>query len=190
MENNILKRTITKPIKSTELSISKKHNPLISEKAIETLNYRIEQEEFSSRLYLSMSMWLSNSGYQNAGKLWLKYSKEEQNHADWSRDYLLSMGVQPNTPLLQAPGNSYAGLCEIIKLSYEHEIQVTEQCKQLAAESLKESDTMLFTLSQKYLAEQIDEHSKMQDHVDALEAFGEDKIALRLLDNSFEDLLN
>jgi ferritin len=43
---------------------------------------------------------------------------------------------------------------------------------------------MLYTLTHKYLSEQVEEHSKMQDLVDQLETFGEDKIALRLLDDS------
>ena len=35
-------------------------NPMISDEVIGYLNMRIEQEELSSRMYLSMSMWLNN----------------------------------------------------------------------------------------------------------------------------------
>jgi len=166
---------------------NKNHNPLLSEGCLKLLNYRIEQEDYSSRIYLSMSLWLNNKGYKHSAALWKKYSEEERSHADWARDYLLSMGVQPDTPALKAPGNDYKGLPEIVQMSYDHEITVTKQCKTIASQALKEGDTMLFTLTQKYLAEQVEEHDKMQNLVDALETFGTDKIALRLFDNSLEE---
>ena len=75
--------------------IRKGHNILIEEHCIKYLNYRIQQEELSSRIYLAMSLWLSNEGYLGAGALWRKYSNEEMGHADWAREYLLSMGVTP-----------------------------------------------------------------------------------------------
>lgn len=130
---------------------NKRHNPLISEDCIKMLNTRIQQEEYSSRIYLSMSMWLDNRGYKNTAALWKKYSQEELGHAEWSRDYLLAMGVQPSTMVLNAPGDTYESLSDIVMLSYKHEITITEQCKALAAYALKEGDTMLFTLTQKYL---------------------------------------
>lgn len=163
-----------------------KHNPLLSEACLDLLNYRIEQEEYSSRLYLSMSLWLNDNGYKNAASLWKKYSEEEQTHADWAKTYLLSMGVQPHTCALEAPGDDYVGFPDIIRLSFDHELEITNQCKDLADTAVIAKDHMLYTLTHKYLAEQVEEHSKMQDLVDQLETFGEDKIALRLLDNSLK----
>lgn len=171
MEKNFIKR----PYKKT-------HNPMIEESCIAYLNYRIEQEEASSRLYLSMSMWLNNEGYMGAASLWKKYSQEEMGHADWARDYLLAMGVQPLTPALSLQTQTFTGLPQIIQMSYDHEIEVTKQCKELASDALKKGDHMLYSLTQKYLAEQIEEHDKSQTWLDKLNTFGEDKIALRLLD--------
>jgi ferritin len=157
-------------------------NFLLSEECVKYLNYRIEQEELSSRLYLSMSLWLNNKGYEGAAKLWKQYSNEELTHADWSREYLLSFGVQPQTPALSMQQQLFSGLPEIIKLSYDHEIEVSKQCKDLATEAFKKGDHMLYELALKYLKEQVEEHNKMQNWMDQLEAFGTDKIALRLLD--------
>lgn len=158
-------------------------NPLITPEAIKLLNYRIEQEEYSSRIYLSMSMWLNNEGYTGAAALWRKYSNEELSHADWARTYLLSFGIQPNTPKLDAPTQIFKGLPDIIKQSFEHEIIVSKQCKDLASKALASADHIMYDLALHYLKEQVEEHDKMQTWVDKLNAFGEDKIALRLLDN-------
>lgn len=158
-------------------------NPLISEEMIKLLNYRIQQEEYSSRLYLSMSMWLNNKGYSGGASLWLKYSQEELVHAGWARTYLLSFGVQPETPQLTAPPQTFAGLPDIIKASYEHEIVVSKQCNTLATSASKSEDHMAYELALKYLKEQVEEHDKTQYWVDRLETFGDSKEALFLLDN-------
>jgi ferritin len=158
-------------------------NPLISEYCVDYLNYRIQQEEYSSRIYLSMSMWLNNKGYTGASSLWKKYSDEEMTHATWSRTYLLSFGIQPLTPRLDQPAQEFGGLPQIIKASFDHEIVVSEQIKKMADESFKKGDHMLYELCLKYMKEQVEEHDKTQTWMDKLEAFGIDKLALRLLDD-------
>jgi ferritin len=161
---------------------SKGRNILLTEEGEEFLNYRVQQEEYSARIYLSMAMWLDNEGYLGAAKLWRKYSDEEMLHANDARTYLLSMGVQPITPMLEAPEQSYKGLPEIIKKSYDHEIEVSSQIKELSSYAMSIGDHMLYTLGQTYLKEQVEEHNKMQNWMDRLSAFGEDKLALRFLD--------
>ena len=196
MENNILKRSLkvstvsTEPIKTDikKSPISGK-NPLIDESCISFLNYRAQQEDYSSRTYLAMSLWLNNNGYLNAAKLWKKYSDEERGHADIARTYLLNMGVQPATAMLEQPAETYGGLPDIIRKSYDHEIEITNQCSDLATHALKDGSHMLYELALHYLKEQNEEHGKMQDLVDQLTAFGEDKIAMRLLDHELKDYL-
>jgi ferritin len=158
-------------------------NPLLSDHCVGYLNYRVQQEEYSARIYLSMALWLSNEGYLGAGKLWRNYSDEEMKHADIARNYLLAMGVQPITAKLESPTQVFTGLPDIIKQSYDHEIEVTTQIKDMATEALKKADHMLYELCLGYLKEQVEEHDKMQNWMDRLSAFGTDKVAIRLLDN-------
>lgn len=158
-------------------------NPLIEPSCVEFLNYRIQQEEYSARIYLAMSMWLNNEGYSGAATLWKTYSNEEMAHADWARTYLLSFGIQPLTPILEQPDQTFSGLPQIIQMSFDHEVDVSTQIKEMADHALDERSHMLYELSLRYLKEQVEEHDKMQTWVDKLEAFGTDKIALRLLDN-------
>lgn len=155
---------------------------LLSQECHKTLNNRIKQEELSSRLYLAMSLYLNNEGYTGAAKLWMKYSEEEMNHANWSRNYLLSLGIQPEVPSLEAPRQSFSGLPQIISLSYEHEIEITKQCKDLGSYAMKNSDHLLYTLAAKYLTEQVEELDKMQTWVDKIKTFGISPPNLKLLD--------
>lgn len=163
--------------------VKKGRNILLSAECESLLNFRIEQEEFSSRLYLAMSMHLNNEGYTGAASLWKKYSDEEMAHANWARTYLLSMGVTPDTPALKKPKTEYPGcLPEIIKESFDHEIVVTKQIKDMADKAFKSGDHMLYELCLSYLKEQVEEHDKTQTWLDKLMAFGTDPVALRLLD--------
>ena len=165
-------------------------NPLITESVVEYLNYRIQQEEYSSRVYMSMTMWLDEKGFKGASALWRKYSDEELTHADIARKYLLSFGVQPVTPRLDSPQQDFPGsLPEIVKLSYKHEIEVSTQIKKMADHALGTKDHILYELCLSYLKEQVEEHDKMQNWVDQLAAFGTDKIAMRLLDHEMKDYI-
>jgi len=164
-------------------------NPLITESVVEYLNYRIQQEEYSSRIYMSMTMWLDEKGFKGASALWRKYSDEELTHADIARKYLLSFGVQPVTPRLDSPQQDFPGsLPEIVKLSYKHEIEVSTQIKKMADHALGTKDHILYELCLSYLKEQVEEHDKMQTWMDKLKTFGTDPLALRLLDNDMGEV--
>lgn len=155
---------------------------IISEKIIKLLNYRIQQEENSSRIYKAMSVWLDYNGFTGAAKLWQKYSDEERVHMEWAYQYLLDLNVNPETPSLPEPQLEFKGLPQIIALSYQHEVEITNQCKALAKAAQDEGDYLLLPLALKYCGEQVEELAKTQGWIDKLESFGSDKIALRLLD--------
>lgn len=184
MEPKVLKRENI----SREVPLTKGKNVLISDDAIKFLNFRIEKEELSSRLYLTMAMWLNNNGYPGAYNLWNRYSKEELIHADWARTYLLSFGVQPLTPKLEQLQQTYTGLPQIIQLSFDHEIEVSQEIKQMANMALSKADHILYDLCLNYLREQVEEHNKTQNWVDQLHSFGTDKTALRLLDHAMNKM--
>lgn len=156
---------------------------VLNDKMIKLLNYRIQQEEYSSRLYLAMSLWLDVNGYTGAAKKWKQYSDEEKVHADWSYKYLADLNILPIVPALEQPQSDFKGLPEIIMESYKHELEITKQCQEFAKEAHESGDFMTFGIAQKFVAEQIDELAKTNTLVDKLKAFGTDKIALRLLDN-------
>lgn len=189
---NLKKDTILKPkmdIKEekkeskTEESVEVLKNPFASKECIDILNFRIEQEELSSRIYQAMSLWLNDNGFMGAAKAWLKDAEGEMEHAQWAKEFLLDMGVQPKLPALTMPVQKFGGLCDIIEQSYTHEILITTQCNDLAKHAMTYGNHLLYQLAIKYLQEQQEEIGKLQTLLDKLKAFGEDKIALRLLDN-------
>lgn len=161
-------------------------NRLINQEVRTLLTYRIQQEELSSRLYEQMSLYLNDRGYKNAAKLYKKYSEEELVHAQWSKDYLLAFGLQPELPRLDAPISEFEGLPDIFRKTLEHETQISEQCNDLAKQALAMNDFMLFQLALKYTSEQVEELQKASDLVSMQETFGEEPHTLLLFDSHLE----
>ena len=162
---------------------------IISKKIIDLLNYRIEQEEYSSRLYQAIGICMGYKGYLGAEKLFKKYSEEESTHASWAYNYQLSLDIKPITPVLKALPATFEGLVEVITLAFKHELDITKQCQELAKACATEHDYMTLTLAQKYLTEQVEEIEKVTTLLDVLDAFGTSKEALFLFDNYLKTLV-
>jgi len=160
---------------------------LISSKMISLLQTRIQHEEANNKKYIAMSNWLSLNGYIGASKLWKKYSEDELIHKDWAVQYLLDLNILPVEPSQEQVQTDFKGLPQIISLSYQVELNTTAEVKELGKACLNDGDLMTFGLAQKYIAEQVEEISKIQLWVDKLESFGTDTIALRLLDNEMNE---
>ena len=154
---------------------------------IDILTMRIEQEEYSSRLYESMSLWLDNSGFVYAAKAWKKDSEGELEHAGWAKQFLLDMGVTPKLSTLQAPPQVYKGLPDVIRQSYAHEIKITQQINDLCDFALKNGNHLLYQLALKFMTEQQEEMGKVQTLLDKLNTFGEDKLAMRMFEHDFQE---
>jgi ferritin len=161
---------------------------IISEKIIKLINYRIEQEEYSARIYKDIAVCMEFQGYLGAAALFKKYSKEELTHANWAYEYLLSLAIRPEVPALEAPKNDYKDLPEVLEIAYKHEIEVTNQCTALAKAALAEDDYTTFHLAQKYLDEQVNEIEKTSTLLDQLQTFGNSPEALKLMDNEMKHL--
>lgn len=161
---------------------------MISDNMVNLLNYRIQQEELSSRLYLAMSQWLDFVGFTGAAKLWKKYSEEEMKHAEWAYDFLQGLSIMPTVPALEAPPVSFEGLSDVILKSLAHEEEVTRQCEELAMQSLQENSFLVHQLALKYVAEQHEELEKSYLLKDRLELFGTSEVSLRMFDEELGEM--
>lgn len=160
---------------------------VISDKLVELLQFRINQEEQSSRIYRAMSEYLTYNGFIGAGKLWKKYSEEELKHAEWTYDLLSNLDILPIVDKITRPNLNFDGLCDVIQQSYEHEVLITQQCNELFVAAMGEGCGMVTQLALKYQAEQVEELGKMTKWLDRIDAFGDDKAVLRLLDNEMNE---
>lgn len=175
---------------SSQSSGAQKPYTFLSDKIVDLLNFRILEEEKSSRIYLAFSLELQDKAYFNAAKLYKKYSDEELVHANKAREYLMSFNILPKTQPIPSVENEVGGLVEIINKTLEHEALVTQQCKDLAKAAMEDGDYLTFALAHFYLEEQREELEKSWDYKNHIETFGTDKIALKLLDDYIGETLD
>jgi len=162
---------------------------LLEEKTIEILNYRIQQEEYSSRLYHQMHLWLENNSYKNLAKYFKKNSDDEMTHASWSKEYLMSFNVMPELRTLEEPINVFDNVLDIAQKTLEHEMKITEQCNELVKLCHEENDYVTLNLALKYTNEQIEEIAKTTYWEDRLNEFGDSKSSLLAIDNEMGENL-
>lgn len=153
------------------------------------INYRISQEEYSSRLYLAMSNWLQNNGYNGASKLFKKWADEEMIHAGFSYSYLQDVNCIPKVQTVREPDKEFSGLKDIVNKAVEHEMKITEQCNELVKLCHEENDYVTLNLALKYTNEQIEEIAKTTYWEDRLNEFGDSKSSLLTIDNEMGENL-
>jgi len=176
------------PVKDKQVTPDQIIGTIISQSLVDLCNYRIQQEEYSSRIYLSMSQWLENKGFFGGAKLFKKYSDEELTHAGLIYEFLLNLGIQPIVPKLEMPPQDFTGLEDVVYKSYAHEVEVYNQCKELATKSLSEGQLMLYPIALKLTQEQGEELGKFINIIDMFKTFGTDGATLLLIDNKMADL--
>jgi ferritin len=161
----------------------------LNKKIIEALNYRIQQEEASSRIYEQFALWLDNAGFKNFAKLYYKYAKEELKHSRFAKDHLLAFGVEPMLTKLPEPDYEFNSLRDILELTLEHEQEITRQCNELTKLAAGLDDFPTMTLGLKFCAEQVEELDKAQTFVDQINTFGDSKEAMITLEHNVKDIL-
>lgn len=152
---------------------------LITPKTIELLNYRINQEQKTSKEYEQMYLWLKDKSYFNAAQLWKKNYEDELHHASWAKDYLLSFNVMPELDSIPEPPNMFESFEEIVNKTLAIETETTMQCRALAKHALDEGDYNLLTLANKFNEEQIEELNSIYDLIDILK-LSSDKLIIEL----------
>ena len=162
-------------------------NKFISNEFIEALNFRINEEEYASRLYKSMAIWFRFKGYDGFAKYWMDWSSEELDHASWACYYLLDVDVKPEVRPLKEVDNDFDSVTDIVEKTLEEEKKITDQCNDLARMALEKKDLMLSNLAQQYLAEQQEEINKVTNLLSKLKAFGNSGAVLMEIDEQMKE---
>lgn len=145
-----------------------------SESMCALINRRINEEEYSSRLYHSMHLWLEDKMYQGSAKLYQKFDHEELDHAQWGIDFLLKTGCCPAIQTIEAPPNEFESLNQIINLTLEHEYKISASCSDMMRIAFQTGDMFAFGLFQKYVNEQVEELGKANDLVKLAQLYNTD----------------
>jgi ferritin len=153
--------------KPTKITISSgKQGTLVNRlpsSIVADLNKHIQAEAYSSQIYLAMSAWCKDCGYEGGAKRFKNYAEEERMHMHKLYNFLLDRNFLPITPEIPKPKNDYKDILEVIETAYKHEIGVSDSYHVTAAMCLKENCYTTFSFIQWFIQEQIEEEAKFAD---------------------------
>ena len=161
---------------------------MLSSNVIKLLNDQMNLEFYSSNLYLQMSAWCEQNGFEGAAKFLSAHAAEEMQHMRKLFTYLNETGALAVITAIEAPAHEYKSLQEIIELTYEHEKLITSKINELVGKTFEEKDYSAFNFLQWYVAEQHEEEKLFSGILDKLNLLGEDGKGLFLIDKDLGNL--
>ena len=155
---------------------------MLSEKINEILNEQINKEFYSGYLYLSMSAHMKELGL-NGFASWLKHqAKEEVEHGLKIFDHLIDRNSFVTLKQIRTPEFEFQGIISVFNVIYEHEQCITRSIMSVAKLAEEECDRTTLNFVDWFIEEQIEEEETVKNIIKRLELFGEDKVALYLMD--------
>lgn len=161
---------------------------MLSSNVIKLLNDQMNLEFYSSNLYLQMSAWCEQNGFEGAAKFLSAHAAEEMQHMRKLFTYLNETGALAVITAIEEPAHEYKSLKEIIELTYEHEKLITSKINELVGKTFEEKDYSAFNFLQWYVAEQHEEEKLFSGILDKLNLLGEDGKGLFLIDKDLGNL--
>ena len=161
---------------------------MLSENVIKLLNDQMNLEFYSSNLYLQMSAWCEQQGFEGAAKFLSAHAAEEMQHMRKLFTYLNETGAQAIISAIEAPSHEYKSLKEVIEITYEHEKLITSKINELVGKTFEEKDYSAFNFLQWYVAEQHEEEKLFSSIIDKFNLVGEDGKALFFIDRDLATL--
>ena len=155
---------------------------MVSEKINQIINEQINKEFYSGYLYLSMSANLHEVGLFGFAS-WLKIqAKEEVEHGLRLLDYLIERNSYITLKQIRTPEFEFQGIKSVFETLYEHEKCITNSIMEIARLAEEECDRKTLSFIDWFIEEQTEEEQQVKNIIKRLELFGEDKVALYLMD--------
>lgn len=155
---------------------------MISEKVQAALNKQINEEFYSSYLYLSMSAYFESNDLQGFAQWFRVQADEEHLHAMKMFDYMYQIGGDVELMKIEGPKTDWNSFLEVFQDTYEHEQKVTKNINKLLELAYAEKDHATVNFLQWFVSEQVEEEATSMQNVKKMEMIGNDKAGLFMVD--------
>ena len=155
---------------------------MLDPKMEKQLNQQINEELFSSYLYLAMSAYFSAEGLKGIAHWLHAQSQEEKVHAMKIYDYINDHGGRVLLQAISEPQASYGSYTEIFKEVLAHEQKITQQISGLVDLANKLGDHATHVFLQWFVTEQVEEEGSAQEVLQKVELVGDNGPGLLALD--------
>jgi ferritin len=161
---------------------------MLKQAMIDSLNEQINLEFYSSNLYLQMSAWCEDNGFEGCAVFMRKHAAEEMEHMNRLFTYVSETGAMPLIGAIAAPPVEFASLSDVFIQTYEHEQEVTAAINKLAHTAFTTQDYSTFSFLQWYVAEQHEEEKLFKGIIDKIQLVGDDGKALFFIDKDLAEM--
>lgn len=149
---------------------------MLSEKLVEAMSKQINEEMFSSNLYLAMAIDCETRGLSGFAS-WLKVqSREEMDHAYTFIDYVLKRGSKPIVMPIAEVKTSFGEPLELFEEVLKHEQYITKSIDELVDVASKERDKATQDFLWGFVREQVEEESNVSAILDRIKLAGKQNI--------------
>ena len=131
---------------------------------------QIGNELAAHQLYLAIAIYFERQSLDGWGKLFREQSVEEAQHAQKIIDFLVDNDVDFDLPALKATSTRFDSPAAAARRALESERTVAGQFDRAAGVAVTAGDHRGFEFLQWFIAEQVEEETKLQHVVDLIES--------------------
>ncbi|MBK7096327.1 MAG: ferritin [Saprospiraceae bacterium] len=161
---------------------------MLSDKILNALNKQIEEEFYSSNLYLAMASWCDKEGLSNCAAFMYDHFEEEKMHMLKFMHYINEVGGHAIVPMIKQPPTDFDSVRSLFKDAFVHEQFITSCISNLAKLSSQENDFQTLNFLQWFITEQIEEETTFQKILDKIKLIGDSPSSLYFIEQEIEKL--
>ncbi len=155
---------------------------MIGKTMLEALNAHIQEEMYSSNLYLAMAAYCESLNLKGFSHWMRIQSKEEHSHAMKFVDHLIDRGGRAQIRAVTEPPNEYKSAKDVFEKTLAHEKDVTKKIHKLYELALQEKDYATQNFLQWFISEQVEEEARVSEYCEKLKMIGESTNAIFWID--------
>lgn len=155
---------------------------MISDKMQKELNKQINEELFSSYIYLAMSAYFEAQNWSGFASWMAKQSMEEYGHAMKIYKYLIEVESRVILENIEKPKSEWGSPLEAFEDAHKHELHITNRINELTNLAISEKDHATGIFLQWFVKEQVEEVTSVSQIINKLKMVGDNKGALYMLD--------
>ncbi|HYK87749.1 MAG TPA: ferritin [Acidobacteriota bacterium] len=155
---------------------------MISKKILEAINAHIQEEMYSSNLYLSMAAYCESVNLKGFAHWMRIQANEEHGHAMKLFEHLVDRGGKPQIKGINEPPAGFESPRDVFEKTLAHEREVTKKVHKLYEVALEEKDYAAQILLQWFISEQVEEEARVTETLEKLKSISEGSSAIFWVD--------
>lgn len=155
---------------------------MLTKKIQDALNKQLNNELYSSYVYLSMSAYFQASNLPGFAHWMAVQSKEENKHAMKFYSHIVENGGRVILEAIAKPATDYKSPLDVMKKALEQEKGVTASINAIYELAQKEKDYPTHVMLQWFITEQVEEEKTAGDIIEMLKMIGDAPAGLIMAD--------